>query len=149
MSPDVANKGGNALVHYLEYGIREGRYPNNVYELWIQENRLTHADRKRIRDHIGSLSYRPTISLIVPVYNTDEKWLRRCLDSVRAQLYPDWELCIADDASTDPIVKGCLRIQGKRRPNQGGLSLKNGHISASSNSALEICDGRVHRPPGS
>ena len=142
MSPDVAHAGGNALIHYLEYGIREGRYPNNVYELWVQENRLTDADRKRIRDHIDSLSYRPTFSLIVPVYNTDERWLRRCLDSVRGQLYPDWELCIAEDASTDPMVKGVLE-EYKARDTRIKVvyRLKNGHISASSNSALEIATG--------
>ena len=69
---------------------------------------MTDADRKRILDHIDSFSYRPTFSLIVPVYNTDERWLRRCLDSVLRQLYPDWELCIADDASTDPTVRRVL-----------------------------------------
>ena len=52
MNPDVAQAGDNALVHYLEYGIHEGRYPNNVYELWIRKHRLTDADRKRILDHI-------------------------------------------------------------------------------------------------
>jgi O-antigen biosynthesis protein len=142
MSPDVAHTGGNALIHYLEYGIREGRYPNNVYELWVQENRLTDADRKRMLEHIDALSYRPTFSLIVPVYNTDERWLRRCLDSVLAQLYPDWELCIADDASTEPTVRRLLEEYKSRDARiHVVFRLENGHISASSNSALEIATG--------
>ena len=103
---------------------------------------MTNADRKRIREHIGSLSYRPTISLIVPVYNTDEKWLRRCLDSVLAQLYPDWELCIADDASTDPMVR---KVLDEYRAGDARIRVvfrqENGHISASSNSALSIATG--------
>ncbi len=138
----MARSGLNALIHYLEYGIREGRYPKNVYELWVRENRLTDADRKRILEHIDSLSYRPTFSLIVPVYNTDERWLRRCLDSVLAQLYPDWELCIADDASTDPTVRKVLEEYKARDARiRVVFRQENGHISASSNSALEMATG--------
>ena len=141
-SPNVARLRLNPLGHYLEYGIREGLYPQNVYALWVRETRLTDADRKRILEHISSLSYRPMFSLIVPVYNTDERWLRRCLDSVLSQLYPDWELCIADDASSDPTARkvldeykaGDTRIRVVFRN-------ENGHISASSNSALEMATG--------
>lgn len=43
----------------------------------------------------------PKISIIVPVYNT-EKYLRRCLDSISAQTFTDWEcICVDDGASDD------------------------------------------------
>ncbi len=142
MSPDVVQARSNALVHYLEYGIHDGRYPYNVYELWIQENRLTDANRVRILEHIESFSYRPTLSLIVPVFNTDERWLRRCLDSVMSQLYRDWELCIADDASPDPTVRKVLEeYRAKDSRIRVVFRQENGHISASSNSALEMATG--------
>src|SRR3546814_4936716 len=51
---------------------------------------------------LKSLVDQPLVSVLVPVYNTPERWLRRCIESVRAQIYPAWELCIADDASTQP-----------------------------------------------
>ena len=41
-----------------------------------------------------------TISVIVPVYNT-ERYLRRCLDSIARQTYADWEALCVDDGSTD------------------------------------------------
>lgn len=44
----------------------------------------------------------------MPVYNVEEKWLRRCIDSILIQDYTNWELCMADDASTDPKVKELL-----------------------------------------
>ena len=134
--------GWNALVHYLEIGSHEGLYPRNVYEDWIRENRLTDEDRKKIWKQMDALSYRPTFSLIMPVYNTDERWLRRCLDSVMVQLYPDWELCIADDASTDPTVREVLEeYKAKETRIRVVFRRENGHICASSNSALEMATG--------
>ena len=59
-----------------------------------------------------------------------------------AQLYPDWELCIADDASTDPTVRRVLEEYKARDARiRVVYRLENGHISASSNSALEIATG--------
>jgi len=142
MSPDVAREGCNPLVHYLEIGIRESRYPYNVYELWVRDNRLTDERRKRILEDIKSFTYRPTFSLIVPVFNTDQRWLRHCLDSVTNQLYQDWELCIADDASTDPTVRVVLEEYRARDSRiRVVYRLENGHISAASNSALDMATG--------
>ena len=71
-----------------------------IYERWQRRHRLTPRDRKGIREEIKKLPRRPLISILLPVYNTDEIWLKKCLNSVLDQLYPLWELCIADDAST-------------------------------------------------
>ncbi len=81
-------------------------------------------------------------SIVVPTYNTDPKWLRACIESVQAQSYPHWELCIADDASPDPQVWALIqslaaadsRIRAVRRDT-------NGHIAAASNSALALATG--------
>lgn len=90
----------------------------------------------------SALPMRPLISVLVPVYNTPERWLRRCLDSVLKQAYPHWELCIADDASPTPHVKRVLREYADRddriRVVRRG---ENGHISAASNSALALAKG--------
>lgn len=92
--------------------------------------------------HLSELSYQPLISILVPVYNVEEKWLRKSLDSVVSQLYPNWELCVADDASTLPHIKKVLeeyrsldqRIKVVYRET-------NGHISAASNTALALACG--------
>lgn len=84
----------------------------------------------------------PLISVVMPVYNTPEPFLRAAIHSVRAQAYPHWEMCIADDASPAPHVQAVLaeaaasdpRIRTVRRS-------RNGHISAASNSALELARG--------
>lgn len=142
MNADVVEKGMNPLVHYLEFGLSEGRYPYRFYEEWIQEHQLTQADIQRIAEDIQIMAYKPLFSVIVPVYNTEERWLRRCLDSVLSQLYPHWELCIADDASTEPHVKEILNDYMARDSRVRVIFRKgNGHISASSNSALELAQG--------
>jgi len=113
------------------------------YRRWVQEfDTLAPDDRAAIRTHIGQLTWRPLISVIMPVYNPQKKVLREAIESVRHQLYPDWELCIADDASSAPHVTEILRefayidqrIKWLRRPH-------NGHISAASNSALTLATG--------
>ena len=50
----------------------------------------------------------PLISIVLPVYNPDLEFLRAAVDSVRNQIYERWELCMADDASTDPEVRPLL-----------------------------------------
>lgn len=85
---------------------------------------------------------RPLISILVPTYNTPESWLIKAIESVRAQFYPHWELCIADDASTAPHVRRVLEGFAQR---DGRIKLtfrpENGHISAASNSALALATG--------
>jgi glycosyltransferase involved in cell wall biosynthesis/GT2 family glycosyltransferase len=83
----------------------------------------------------------PTLSVLCPVYNVEPRWLREAVESVLAQAYPHWELCLADDASTDPTTVAALdtlpldpRIKLVRRP-------VNGHIVAASNSAAELATG--------
>ena len=115
----------------------------SFYARWAEEcDRLTVKDRLMIRGHIQRFRRQPMISVLLPAYNTPAELLREAIASVRAQLYPVWELCIADDASTqvhvrDIIEDACAkdaRIRSVRRAH-------NGHISAASNSALELAQG--------
>ena len=56
------------------------------------------------------------ISVVTPVYNTDEVWLAKCIESVRAQIYPHWELCLVNDGSTRPHVKAILDEYARAEP---------------------------------
>jgi glycosyltransferase involved in cell wall biosynthesis len=116
---------------------------HDPYLEWVKRNdRLTFADKRAIRSHIETLKDSPLISVIVPVYNTRPEFLRRCLESVKNQLYPNWELCIADDASDNPDIWPLLtkfaagdgRVKLLRRP-------VNGSICAASNSGLGLATG--------
>ncbi|CAO3459461.1 Glycosyl transferase, group 2 family [Azospirillum largimobile] len=113
------------------------------YKSWVRMyDTLTPEDGAAIKADIARLPARPRFSVVMPVYNTPEPYLREALDSVLAQFYPDWELCIADDASTAAHVQTVL-AEYKARDNRIKVVRReaNGHISAASNSALDLATG--------
>ena len=113
------------------------------YQTWIRKyGTLDALQRKAIRSRIDELERTPLISIILPVYNVDEKWLRQCVGSVVSQLYENWELCVADDCSTEkyirPFLEHCAATDERIKV---VFRSQNGHISAASNSALELANG--------
>lgn len=89
-----------------------------------------------------SFKHQPTISLVMPTYNTPIEYLKRCIDSVILQSYPKWELCIADDNSPDKEVVKTIEDYIKQEPRIKLVKRKeNGHISAATNSAIEVATG--------
>ena len=92
---------------------------------------------------LESLHRKPVISVLLPVYETPEKWLRRCIESVLKQQYPHWELCIADDHSKSPHVRAILEEYRQRDQRIKLLyRTENGHIANATNSALSIATGQ-------
>ncbi|MDD4933269.1 MAG: glycosyltransferase [Methylacidiphilaceae bacterium] len=116
---------------------------SGAYESWIAAyQRLDGADREAMRREIDRFPRRPLLSVVVPVFNSPEKWLQRAIDSVREQLYPDWELCLADDASSATHIRPLLERNRERDPRiRVVFRAENGGISAASNSALELARG--------
>lgn len=109
------------------------------YKLWTSSP--LHS-RENLEKKLDSLNYKPLISIIVPVYNVEEIWLRKCIDSVLAQVYPHWELCIVDDTSTKSHIKHILNeYANKDNRIKPIFREKNGHISQASNSGLEASQG--------
>ena len=91
---------------------------------------------------VGHDRQQPTISIVLPVYNTKESFLRAAIDSVLNQTYPHWQLCIADDGSTAPHVRNVLGEYAKRDSRINVVYRDtNGHISQASNSALALATG--------
>ncbi|HYW53867.1 MAG TPA: glycosyltransferase family 2 protein [Dongiaceae bacterium] len=114
----------------------------SAYERWMFANDLRPADEQVVRDAAAVLPRTPLISVLMPVHDTPERYLRAALDSVRAQLYPHWELCIADDASARPHVRAIVEeYQAADARVKVVFRERNGHISAASNSALALAAG--------
>lgn len=90
------------------------------------------------------LAAKPLLSVLLPTYNTPARWLHRCIESVSMQFYENWELCVADDASTEPHVLAIVREWMMRDPRiRLRVRERNGHISAATNTALELARGEL------
>ena len=142
--PDVVAHGMNPFVHYVRYGRPEGRVLiRKDYAAWIDEfDTLSNEDRAVFHRAIGRFPSTPLVSILMPVYNTRREHLERAIQSVTAQLYPHWELCISDDASTRPEVREVLDGFAARDPRiKVSYRERNGHIAANSNSALALATG--------
>ncbi len=120
---------------------RRSREKRN-YSRWIERNKITEKKRENFRNQIANLTHKPLISILLPVYNVEEKWLRLCVESVLKQLYENWELCIADDKSPSQHVRKILEEYAAQDERIKVIWREtNGHISAASNSALELATG--------
>ncbi|MBI2900066.1 MAG: glycosyltransferase family 2 protein [Planctomycetes bacterium] len=114
--------------------------PERAYELWMARREL--PSMRSPSEDGTPLAYRPLMSVVMPVFNTPEPILRAAVRSVRAQEYPCWELCIADDASTQPHVRRLLDEMRCEEPRLRVMHrTRNEGISAASNSAIDLAKG--------
>ena len=107
-------------LHYQEKGVFEGKYPCS---------------------EVAALPDKPIISILTPVYNTDELLLRKCIHSVLYQAYPHWELCLVDDCSSKVHVRKVLeeyaaldsRIKVRFMGNNKGIAAASSEAAAMAN----------------
>ncbi|MEY4941432.1 MAG: hypothetical protein RIQ93_3167, partial [Verrucomicrobiota bacterium] len=127
----------------LRVGDDTGPAELTSYERWTEAfDRHTPDSLAALAKEEMVFTTKPLISVIMPVYNTPERWLVKAVQSVQAQVYPNWELCLADDASPQPHVRPLLEKFAAADPRiKITFREKNGHISAASNSALQLATG--------
>ena len=109
------------------------------YEQWILKHR---PDKKTLRKQKKTVfQKKPLISIVIPLYQTPEPYLRELIDSVKAQSYENWQLCLAD-GSPDDRLKGFLdRNYGKENRIVYRKLEQNGGISANTNEAVALATG--------
>lgn len=134
---------GMAERLYMKYANRNSAGEFSDYEVWQEfYDARGEAFDAQGATLLAALNSKPVVSILVPTYNTPEEWLRRCIESVRAQVYPHWELCLADDASTAEHVARVLQEYAALDTRiRYELRQENGHISAASNTALQMASG--------
>ena len=103
------------------------------YNLWLREQPQKLRRKK--------LDYNPLISVIIPVYNVKPEYLKACLDSILSQSYQNFEICLADDASTSKETLDTLHSYEQHDKIRIKYRKKNGHISRASNDALSMAKG--------
>ncbi len=113
------------------------------YRDWVKlYDTIDAQEAAEIRRFLTMLAIKPKFSVLVPVYETAATELTGMIASVKAQIYDDWELCIADDASKQPHIRQILEAEARAEPRiKLVFREENGNISAASNSALALATG--------
>ena len=110
------------------------------YQKWILEKKQSEETGGSILGNVSQLQYRPKISIVMPVFNVDPKWLALAIESVENQVYENWELCIIDDCSTNEETLNFLCSIQNEKIKISFLD-KNQGISAASNKAFSAASG--------
>ncbi len=118
------------------------QWKNVDYDVWMRRHvMLPEEELQKQRQRTGKLERKPLISLSVPAYRTPEKFLREMMDSVLAQTYENWELCIAD-GSQDGSLTPILTEYQRKDPRIRFVTLtENYGISGNTNEALQLAKG--------
>ena len=145
LSPYNVKKGLLYMKHFgpKEFWIRltERFQADDVdYEEWYKNHKPTMEELQRQRD--TEFEYEPLISILVPVYNTPEEFLKQMIQSVRKQTYGKWELCIANANPANETVTEILRISSTKDERIKVKDVpENEGIAQNTNAALAIATG--------
>lgn len=142
----VRDKFSKALALYRRGGLRAIRdrlWRSDVYPEWVRaHDTFSELDRARMRNDVRAFEYCPTISVLLPVYNVPEQFLRAVIESVQNQLYPHWELCIADDNSPHAGLRSIIEAYAAHDSRiKYVFRTSNGHIAEATNSAASLATG--------
>jgi glycosyltransferase involved in cell wall biosynthesis len=139
--PTAARVRAYAYQLVLSYQ-RTKRREGNTYAAWICTFEPSASTYATLAAQHAQWAYRPLVSIVMPVFNTPEGLLHETIESVQAQIYPHWELCIADNRSTEPHVRRLLQQFAQHDARiKVVYREKNGDIAAASNTALELATG--------
>jgi GT2 family glycosyltransferase len=115
-------------------------YWDAPYELWVTRNEPDLKELARQRRH--KFKYEPLISVIIPTFNTPNRFLVAAINSVLCQTYSSWELCVADGGSQKTHVKRILKtFSEKDKRIKVKFLPKNKGIAENTNEALSLATG--------
>ncbi|APB69397.1 hypothetical protein PPYC1_02900 [Paenibacillus polymyxa] len=124
-----------------EHFVSSGFQKNDTYPVWVKNNQISSRMMRQLSEVQTKFSYRPLISIVIPVYNVKQKWLEKAIDSIENQIYDNWEVCIADDCST---LSETIDLLGKLETKEKFkvcFRAENGNISEASNTAADLASG--------
>ena len=154
LNPDLKRVFGDdyesARNHYITFGKKENRpyskktiSPSLSYENWVVQ--FDSNNQFRIEQYIRDcklINYKPLISIICPVFNVKPKLFLETINSVKSQIYQEWELIIVDDCSDrEELIDTIKSVENSDDRIKLITKKKNGHISEASNSGLSIASG--------
>ena len=134
------NQGSRALVDKMISKVKTASTREIPYQKWIIRHLPGNKELEKQRRE--KFDYQPKISIVVPLYKTPEKYLLQLVESVKAQTYPNWELCLSDGSGENSPLTSFLKSleAGDERIkvvyNEQALQ-----ISENTNAGIEIATG--------
>lgn len=145
VSPYNVKKGILYLRHYGARGfwikLTERFQKSDIdYKEWYENQKVSQEELEKQKKKV--FVYAPKISILVPVYNTPQVFLKQMIQSVRKQTYANWELCIANANPDNEEVKQILEICTKKDDRIKVVNVpENEGITQNTNRALDIATG--------
>ena len=133
--PSAMKKYIKSFIKILRRGGTSSNLIDNqkCYQEWLEKNN-NHIEIKKF-------SYNPLLSVIIPVYNVKREYLVECLESILKQSYPNFEIILIDDNSSNIETLNTL----KEYENNSKIKIKyrktNGMISVASNDGIKLAKG--------
>ena len=111
---------------------------NENYQKWIEKYEPKYDELEKQRE--TTFEFMPKISIVVPMYNTPEKYFKELLESITEQTYENWELCLADGSPEKAeYLEDLIQPLGDKIKYK--LLSENKGISGNSNEALKLATG--------
>lgn len=137
---EIKNNGIKVTYHKIRSKVRTTAIAEANYDIWYRSQLPTEEELNKQRE--TKFNYMPKISVVVPTYNTKLEFLEAMIESVRNQTYSNWELCIADGASSNKDTLEMLkRYEEEDKRIKVSYLSENYMISGNTNKALEIVEG--------
>lgn len=112
------------------------------YSAWQNVNKCNNNYLEYIKKNLENCKYKPLISIVIPIYNPPLKFLKKAIESVKGQIYTNWEICIVDDCSTNTFVKPFLqKLEEEHKNIFVKFNKSNMHISKTTNEAVKMANG--------
>lgn len=140
----------SAMDFFMENGLKafviksrhklQGIDSDYDYPEWVSLTKTTEEELAQQREIV--FDYMPRLSVVIPAYKTPERFLSAMLDSLLAQTYTNWEVCVADGSPKGEGVERVLKRYAMKDERFRYVILgENKGISGNTNAAIEMATG--------
>ena len=134
------SQGGAALAGKIVSKVKTASTREIPYQKWIVRHLPSARELEKQRHE--KFEYQPKISIVVPLYKTPEKYLHQLVESVKAQTYPNWELCLSDGSGENSPLRKTLEALVKSDERIRVISNKEAlRIAENTNAGMEAATG--------
>ncbi|MCF0129672.1 MAG: glycosyltransferase, partial [Pseudobutyrivibrio sp.] len=151
---EPSNKIEKTLTYLGNYGLKKtvvkvanklrGRDQEHfAYGEFLKNHPLTQEMLEDFKKEAESFEFKPLVSIVIPLYNTPEKFLIELVESIEAQVYDRWQLCLADGSPKEGLYDIICKAKGAEGDDRISYSFlgKNEGIAGNTNAAIDLAQG--------